>query len=196
MAGMNDKAWTPEEEQQLLDLANAGYSKIAIAEALGRTENSINSKYGRLTKDNEHETRVRKDKKHESGNRKDGWRPDKNRYEMIDGEKLRSLLKEKGFGIIRAGEELGVLGNTFANWTKNNYCPKWLPTVIESKFDIKLDDYIKKEPKPESAKETVNNIYDNIYDVVLAESMKTDLYKIIYAAVYEGVKQALRDSHA
>lgn len=181
MAGMNDKAWTPEEEQQLLDLVNAGYSKTAIAEALDRTENSINSKYGRLTKDNEHETRVRKD----------GWRPNKNKYEMIDGEKLRSLLKEKGFGIIRAGEELGVLGNTFANWTKNDYCPKWLPTVIESKFDIKLDDYIKKEPELEPAKEEIEVVIDARDQELQWDLFLEKLGKVIYDNVYAAVRDAL-----
>lgn len=151
MAGINDKRWSDEEVEKLKELYASGLSDDAVAEKLGRSENSVRKKYSRIYGVYPH-----RGGRKETIHTKDGKDMDASKYTLIDTIKFESIIRKKGIKKTGISRDLGFSDSTVSNWAKSGYFPKSVILLLDSIYGIKFED-IKPEEKEEPVQEATEN---------------------------------------
>lgn len=193
--------WTTEDEQKALELYNTGLTYAQIGEQLGRTSNAIMNKVQRLNGIKPKTPRTQKEPKAEISS-EELWKPDSHRYYIINGAKLKSIFKERGYTLASAGREINLGDGAFSNWCRLNYIPKYVGVLLDKVFDISVKDIevVENQPTKVEAAPIEKTDYSEIInaiekvakksETVLTEKDHANLYNTVYSAVYAAVKKA------
>lgn len=106
----------------------------------------------------------------------------------IDGEKLYSLISERGLKLHSMCKELGVNSSYFSNVRSRGNMSGLMVVTLESRYGIPRNAYVITEE--EKGAEPVIVETPKEVNIKISEEVAKQLYKIMYSAVYEAVKKA------